>query len=81
MEKEIDIDRIIEDLLGTCKSLVSVLDSYGLTEDDLSDKERFLMDNEIFLCDECGWWMEISQCTEDGICEDCNPDNEYNEEE
>ena len=54
-------------LLGTCKSLES-----ETTEEEREDT-AFLraLDDEIFLCDQCGWWCEVEECNEEGFCEDC----------
>ncbi len=52
---------ICEALRGTCDSLVSVLENHD--QEALEDDASFLewLDNEIFRCDDCGWWCEISE--------------------
>ena len=52
----------IEDLKGTCNSI---------NLDDFTVVELQLLDEEIFLCDQCGWWCPIEEITEDNICQDC----------
>lgn len=50
-------DTIIEQLRGTCKSI------HELDDDDeaLFERSDFCayIDQQIFLCTECGWWCEI----------------------
>lgn len=76
-----DVQIIIERLQGQC--MLSLNDAIEeeypeMTEDDLTPEDHNAIDNEIFLCDECGWWCEISEATdiesEDGKCKDCAGD-------
>ncbi len=45
-----------------------------MNEDDLTDNDYYEIDNQIFLCEICGWWCESSELKEDSdnICEQCN---------
>lgn len=79
-----DIQVIIEGLQGTMDSIQQQLDFYypEMTEDDLTEDDHSKLDQEIFLCANCGWWCEISE--ESGIDESelvCNDCAEENEEE
>ena len=67
------IEAIIEDLKGTCRSMSDACNSYGCEFDDLTTEELEDLDNEIFCCDTCGWWCEISDMCDDGEnnCRDC----------
>jgi hypothetical protein len=73
-------NEIIEDLRGTCKSMEEVLDNYN--REDLRDNMEFLgyLDNEIFRCDCCRWWCEISEESGVGdgelVCNDCEENYE-----
>ena len=67
---------IINDLLGSCSSISTVLSRYDAEE--LEDYQPFLeeLDQQIFLCDACGWWCPVSEAEthEDygqDICTDC----------
>jgi hypothetical protein len=76
-------DEIIDSLRGTCDTLYSALEYYNALY--LEDNLQFLqyLDNQIFLCDACGWWCEISE--ESGvsdtefICYDCAREHGYGE--
>ena len=72
-------NQIIYDLNGSCDSLAQVLERHDSIE--LEDNLAFLthLDSEIFLCDSCGWWCEISEAVdvEHGIvCDQCYEDEE-----
>lgn len=75
----IDMAEVIDDLLGSCDSLHSVLNSYGFTDDDMTSQNYQRLDEEIFCCDSCGWWCESCEEHEhngDRVCDDCNEDDE-----
>lgn len=79
MERPVDFDiqKIIDTLQGTCgDSIDSALEFHypGMVEEDLTDEDHSAIDNEIFVCTACGWWMEASQYgEEEGECEECSP--------
>lgn len=55
-------------LNGTCD---------GLTDDELEDQEMLLeLDNLIWMCECCGWWVEVHETNDNGICEDCRDEEE-----
>lgn len=66
------MNELIEYLLGSCKSLQTGMDACGI--DELTSKEEEYLDSEIFLCDSCGWWEEVSERNDlngDALCNDC----------
>lgn len=70
-------ERIAYDLSGTCQMLSAVLDDYDAL--DLENHQPFLeyLDNEIFLCDGCGWWYPISEMSEtQAYCNNCVEEGE-----
>lgn len=71
-------NRLIYDLQGTCNELHGFLERHDA--EDLIDHIPFLeyLDNHIFLCDSCGWWCELSEMSDEGVCSDCCS-NEYEE--
>jgi len=82
MEKpnDFDVNDLIEYLQGTCMTLDEGIndlypdcDSMILTTDD-----HTAIDNEIFLCEDCDWWYEICEQSEDEPtkCKDCAGDDE-----
>lgn len=56
------IQEKINELLGTCKTL---------NIEDFSIEELSLLDEQIFLCDTCGWWCEVEEQSENNNCSDC----------
>lgn len=76
-------DELVQYLQGTCKSLdEGVREVYGEDFDvnELSDEDTSHLDQEIFLCDTCGWWCEICEEDGEGNCQDCH-DSMYEDEE
>lgn len=69
--KNFDIQVVIDDLQGTCDTLQGGIENHypDMTEDDLTEDDHTILNNQIFLCDTCGWWCEISeQCNENPEC-------------
>lgn len=64
-------------LIGTAKSVYSVLESMGLEPDDFEDIEDSLLDVNVELCPDCDWWHEsddLVDCNGDPVsCEQCRP--------
>lgn len=77
---DFDIQKVIEALQGTSESLHSIVEQLYPDVDvmrDFTNADYNEIDNQMFLCEECGWWCEVSQYgKEDGKCEDCSPDND-----
>jgi hypothetical protein len=77
------VGEVTDDLRGTCKSLNDVLSS--IDREDLENNKEFLdaLDEEIFCCDKCSWWSEISEMAEDCgdvfICQECHDDESDDE--
>lgn len=78
---DFDMQKVVEYLQGTCmNSLEDGIQVFypDMTEDDLTDDDRSYFDNELFSCDQCGWWCETSSqcaefdsCCDTGYCTDC----------
>lgn len=70
-------DAIIDALRGTCDSLSDK------ASDELQNDDRFCayVDENIFLCHQCGWWCEIAEESsedyglDEWTCEDCCMEN------
>lgn len=75
-----DVQKLVEDLQGTCKQLEEALPE-EMELNDLTEEDHEFIDNEIFLCETCGWWCEISEQTMEGSCRDCDGDDEDEEDE
>ena len=66
-----NINDIIQSLLGTCKTAHEICKTHDIDVEELTEEDWKQIDNEIFLCESCGWWCEIGEQQEDGNCEDC----------
>lgn len=72
------VKEIIEILQGTCDTLsgaVSEVVGDELSDDDLTMEQLEAIDSEIFCCDECSWWCDISEmseCEDENKCTDCD---------
>lgn len=76
-----NIQELIDELQGTCSSINDHLPE-GMDDNDLTSDDHEEIDNQIFLCDTCGWWCESCFQDEDGNCEDCSfIDDEENKDE
>lgn len=70
------IYRLADYLMGTCNSLDGALDAlFGIDSAmELHAESLELLENEVFLCSECGWWAETSETEDrdgDVVCQDC----------
>lgn len=67
-------------LCGTCDtSLNTMLEDWGLEEDDLTLADLQEIDALMFICVSCGWWCDVDEMAEvDGelTCVECAEDNE-----
>ncbi len=72
-----DIQELVEALQGTCDTLDSKLPE-GMEWEDLTDEDHAYIDQEKFCCEECGWWYENCEMSQDenAKCLDCKPDEE-----
>lgn len=71
-------EQIAEELQGTCKSLYEMLEYYDMEDLEMDSEFCARLDQEIFLCEGCGWWCEMCEMTTDEAndwqCTDCAPD-------
>lgn len=81
MSDDKELDRwnfIIDQIRGTCDSIEQVL--YTHDAEDLQDHLPFFqeLDQQIFRCECCGWWCEISEMSDSGnwACEGCEPEED-----
>lgn len=68
--QDFDIQMLIDDLRGTCTEIQDNLPE-GMDEMELTSEDHDCIDDQIFLCDTCGWWCESCDEKEDGNCTDC----------
>lgn len=81
---DFDIQKVIDFLQGTLNSISDAFGEGGIldddfkpiyldmTEDDILISELETLDMQIFQCETCGWWCEISfMGMQDRICQDC----------
>lgn len=70
------LNTIIRYLQGTCNTLDDACETHGIEFIELTHQDFDIIDNEIFHCEQCGWWCEVSERAEDSeLCEDCENDN------
>ena len=75
---DFDVQELINSLQGTCSSIDDHLPE-GMNWEDLTNEDHEAIDNEIFLCAECGWWCEISEQVEsddEQYCRDCREEED-----
>jgi hypothetical protein len=67
-----DYEKIIDQLRGTYENLHPLLEEFQIVD----NMEVFrAIDDEIFTCEVCGWWCEISEMSDtDQVCRDCEED-------
>lgn len=73
------IQSIIDDLRGTCDSLDAVAERHG--RDAMDSALCDALDQQIFLCTDCGWWCEMHEEVsafadlDEWTCRQCAQDN------
>lgn len=82
VERRKILDGIIQDLLGTCQMLEDVALAHGVGELSLEDVQY--IEEDIFLCDCCGWWCE--RCEQNvgilgAICDECYETEHENDDD
>lgn len=55
---------------GTCSSVNEVCDALDIVDEELIDWE--LVDDHIFRCEGCSWWVKVSERDDNGDCPDCS---------
>lgn len=74
------LQRIAEDLQGTCQSIDTALEWYELYQDDMDLGDWIVLEEMVMLCDTCGWWFETGEMEESNtgemICRHCKEDEE-----
>ena len=73
-ENKAKITQVAEDLRGTCKSLDEAFQvEFGEDVDPMNASIELLrhLDDQVMLCDCCGWWVETSDINDAGVCIDC----------
>lgn len=78
MTAELNAETIIEladELEGSCSNIDDRLVDYGYSclEEVPIDLLR-LLDDQVMICDECGWWCATHELNDDQICTDCRDD-------
>lgn len=76
-----ELYKLAEEITGTCRSLDEVMEDY----DELADMEEdevelwLELNTDVKLCNQCGWWSDDCEETEDGdgpYCQQCQEENE-----
>lgn len=72
-----EAQKIVEYLQGTCNTLFEATrELYDKEIEELTPKQLSHIDDNIFNCQDCNWWFDVSEEADsdevDGICEDCH---------
>lgn len=68
MELDQRVQQVADALVGTAADLKE-----HATDEEINDQSFcILLDNLIFCCDQCNWWCEIDEMSEDNICLECS---------
>ena len=75
-ERLAKLAEVIEYLRGSCRSVAEA--EFAFDMEGLEDATDFCqaLDDELFMCEGCGWWCERSEEREQGKCEDCREQEE-----
>lgn len=67
---------VADDVLGTCQSLVDVIEKHfgqDVTDMDLDIELLRELDDLAMECEVCGWWCETGFLNDQQVCDDCEP--------
>lgn len=73
-ENQARMDRVAEDLEGTCQTLETVLQRHFDEDADTIHFDSELLaylDEQVMECAECNWWSRTDEMADDQICLDC----------
>ncbi len=70
---------IAEELQGTCGSLDDNLEKRGVDIDLVPAELLDVIDEEVILCETCGWWYESHEVDDDGNCNECTEGGDGND--
>jgi len=72
------MDRLIDEVLGSCSTLDILLDRLDLII-SVEEAEEYLLDHGVESCPFCGWWVEsgelVDEYGEPSGCEQCRLEN------
>lgn len=74
-----EIQEVIDNLVGTTGELSEALGEYTHMgeEDEPAQASLEAIDEEIFQCEQCSWWMYVGEMSEDSqVCIECFEENE-----
>jgi hypothetical protein len=68
---EPDWDDIAGEAQGTCKSEIEIAEMFNLSDRQADRIHEELLDRDVQLCSNCGWWWETSEMFDGEMCNDC----------
>ncbi len=75
-DQAVEVEKMAENLIGRCSAVTSA-DEESIQE-EWTQEQREYFDTLAFLCDDCGWWCDMSECNNEenlqGLCDQCNGD-------
>lgn len=79
------LDDICSSLSGTClNSVEQECENRGISYNDLTLENFDYIDEQIFNCEECGWWCDTSELNDtygEQLCDDCYQERKETDEE
>jgi uncharacterized protein YktB (UPF0637 family) len=71
-DSDLDWDEIAEYARGTCKAEFEIGNTFCLSDRQLDRLTEELQDRDVVLCENCGWWVEVNEMSDDAdMCMDC----------
>lgn len=72
---DFNVQTLIDDLQGSCATIEERLPD-GMEWNDLTKEDHAAIDEDIFCCEDCGWWCTTDEANENpncggDICNDC----------
>lgn len=61
------VQEVADELIGSAQDLNDVLSDEEQNDTDFLKE----LDEHVYQCDQCGWWVERNEVNGDGYCSDC----------
>ena len=79
---DFDPEKIVDTLVNTIETLQNAIQHHypQMIEDDLTLDDSYFIDEQIFECDVCSYWLEVVQMNQDDdiwecVCKKCKQIN------
>lgn len=66
-------ENLVNYFLGSCHSVTeAIAEEFGTTQDEIL---AILNEEEVYLCESCGWWWELGEMYDTETCQECHDDD------